>query len=242
MPIYIPHPGETDFKPVPVGPHPARCCRVVELGTQESNFKGEKKFKPQVLVTWELKSRNCRLDNGKSMVIHRRYTWSMNEKGKLREHLEGWRGQPFTKADFGTFDICKLLGAPCLVTVAHSVNPTNGKTSAKVSAVAKPLDGMTVGELENDKEFLSLDPRQFNQEAFDKLPDWIKALIELSPEYRGLKDPKDGVDDGDPGYNPSNFDRSPEVVDLAVDADEDVDVVTRAKRNSQAPLDSEIPF
>jgi hypothetical protein len=154
------------------------------------------------MLWFELHDEDCVGDNGKPMVIHRRYTWSMNEKSKLREHLEAWRGQPFTEKDFGTggFDICNLLGKPCFLVVAHSVSATSGKTNAKIDAISKLRKDMKVGELVNDKEFISLDPEQFKREAFEKLPDWVKDEIKLSPEYRRLNG--NGADnDGDGAHD-----------------------------------------
>lgn len=120
------------------------------------------------------------------MVIHERYAWSMHEKSTLRKHLEAWRAKPFVESDFGKggFDVRKLLGAPCMLSIIHNV--TNDRTYANISGIAKLAKGLNVGELVNDKVFVSLDPDEFDRAAFATLPDSLKTTIMASPEYRRL--------------------------------------------------------
>ena len=42
------------FELPPAGPTAARCCRLIDLGSQQSEFNGEKKMQRKILLTWEL--------------------------------------------------------------------------------------------------------------------------------------------------------------------------------------------
>ena len=89
--MFLPQPTEGgNFEPAPAGTHVAICYRVIDLGTQESVYNGEKKSARKVLISWELP--NEEKADGKPFVISATYTWSMHEKSTLRKTLEAWRG------------------------------------------------------------------------------------------------------------------------------------------------------
>jgi hypothetical protein len=44
------------FRPVPAGMHLARCYRVIDLGSQKSDWKGQTKISPKVMLQWEVHS------------------------------------------------------------------------------------------------------------------------------------------------------------------------------------------
>ena len=46
--------GGGTFTPVPQGMHLARCYRVVDLGTQKSEYLGTIKFLPKVMLQFEV--------------------------------------------------------------------------------------------------------------------------------------------------------------------------------------------
>ena len=95
----------------------ARCCRLIDLGSQESEFQGEKKLQRKILISWELSE--LRTD-GSPFQISRRFGLSLHEKTALRAFLQAWRGRPFSDAELAGFDLRKLLNAPCLLNVVHT--------------------------------------------------------------------------------------------------------------------------
>ena len=44
------------FVGVSTGVHKARCVRMIDLGTQRSEYQGEVSWKRQILVSWEVPS------------------------------------------------------------------------------------------------------------------------------------------------------------------------------------------
>ena len=46
--------SEQTYPKVPIGMHKARCIKVIDLGTQKQDFKGDVSWKRQALVIWEL--------------------------------------------------------------------------------------------------------------------------------------------------------------------------------------------
>ncbi len=122
----------TIFELPPPDQYPARCYRVVDLGTQESSYKGKPKLQHKVLVSFELLGDKCMTD-GRPFSIHQRYTMSTSEKSMLRHDLEAWRGQPFTEEEVRTFQVAKVLGKYAYVNIVH--NKVGEKTYANIASI-----------------------------------------------------------------------------------------------------------
>lgn len=182
----LPRPDQGgEFKAVPGGSFPAICYRVIDLGTQESSYKGKTKEQRKVMISFEIKDSDCVMDDGRPMTIHQRYTWSMFEKALLRKHLEGWRGKAFADADFDEetgFQIKDVIGKPCLIAVVQETK--DGRTYSNIGGIAKLPKGMSAGQLANPTVFLSLELNEFDPAVYDGLPDRIKETIADSPEYQ----------------------------------------------------------
>lgn len=197
--------GGGDFQAAPVGTHPARCIRVLDLGTQRGEYQGQATIRRQVIVAWELPTELMEDGNnaGKPFIVSKFYTASLSEKANLRKDLENWRGRTFTAAELEGFESRNILEKPCLVTVIH-----NQKGKARVSGVTALPKGFQIPSQVNPTVYFSLD--EFDQKTFDALSDGIKKIIMGSPEYQQLKNPNHGPsDDGwEPGDPPADVDDS----------------------------------
>lgn len=185
--MFLPAPTEGgDFTPVPAGTHLAVCYRVIDLGTHKSTFSGEEKFAHKILLSWELPQE--RADDGKPLVISKRYTWSMHEKATLRKHLEAWRGAAFQQSDFGPtgFDIKNILGKACILTVVENAK-ADGKVFANVDGVGKLMKGMEMPKGENPTTYLWIAPERWSEGTFSSLSDNLRELIKASPEYAAMQ-------------------------------------------------------
>ncbi|MBK9683860.1 MAG: hypothetical protein IPO59_11360 [Betaproteobacteria bacterium] len=129
------------FTPAPAGSFLARCCRVVDLGTQKTEFQGETKQQHKVLVVFEILDPDVFREDGKPYTVAKRYSASMHEKAALRRDLESWRGAKFTDADLKHFDLASILGRTCLLSVTHTDKA--GSIFANIAAVVKAPKGMT---------------------------------------------------------------------------------------------------
>lgn len=176
----------TNFLPPPDGPQPAACFRVIDLGTQDTTYKGEAKRQHQILIGWEIFSEE-RMTDGRPFTIGRKYTLSTSEKANLRKDLESWRGKKFADAELGpggTFQIESIIGKSCLLNIVHEER--DGSVYANVKGISRLPKGMAVGAPENATAFVWLTPEDFDATAFDKLSDNLKEIIQKSPEYRAI--------------------------------------------------------
>lgn len=182
MPMPLPANTGGDFTPAPAGSHVAICIRVVDLGTQQTEYMGQPKHQHKIMIAWELPE--ALMDDGRPFIITQRYTWSSSEKAILRQHLESWRGVPFKDSDFGEggFDIMNVVGVPCMLSVIHKPGAKGG-TFANIAAIMKLPKGMPKPTPVNPLVRFYIGEKPFPKAVFDGLSDGLKAVIMKSPEY-----------------------------------------------------------
>lgn len=187
-------PAKTDFETTPAGTHLATCYRVVDLGTQLVEFKGETKRQHKIMLSWELPEE--KMADDRPFSIHKKYTLSSSNKATLRKDLESWRGVPFSDEDFGKFDIGKLLGVCCLIGIVHTTK--GDQTYANISSIMKLPKNSASPSLVNEPVYFSLS--NFNSEIYASLSENLRATIAKSPEYQklmGFHNPDPNVDEMD---------------------------------------------
>jgi len=190
--------GGGDFKQVDPGTYPARCIAIIDLGTQDSEYQGQKRKRRQAMLVWELPTEMMETKDGeKPMTVSKFYTVSLSEKSNLRPDLEAWRGRAFTPEELAGFDLNNVLDKPCMVSVTH-----NEKGKARVSSVAKLVKGMSVPDAVHKPFIFSLD--NFDGALFQTISPGIQKIIAQSDEYKASFAPPDdrpvqaaGVDEDD---------------------------------------------
>lgn len=180
--------SDTHFESPEPGSYPATCYKIIDLGTQESEYQGKAIRRRQVIIGWELAEK---MSTGDPFVVSAFYTASLSEKSKLRPILESWRGASFTTEELDGFDLGKLLGKSCLVSLV-----INDKQKTKVSTAMKLPKGVSGPVLVNKVVHFDLD--KFDQGVFDSLSDKLKDMIRRSPEYALVGAPKAATHEEDP--------------------------------------------
>lgn len=205
-----------DSKPrelVPSGTHLARCFSMVQIGTILEETKFGKKKQSKVRITWELPLEKRVFDPEKGeqpMVISKEYTLSMYEKANLRKELEGWRGLAFKEEEAKSFDITKLLGVPCMLSIIHDTQESSGKKFAKINSVSGLPKGTTCPDQINPNfEFNFQD--KFDLSVLESMPDFIKNKIKISDEYKAITNPQEQDLTHEEAFsnNPNNNDYDP---------------------------------
>ena len=171
----------TEFKQVAPGTYPARCIKVIDLGTQHGEYNGKPTVKQQILVTWELPTELIEDGElaGKPYAVSKFYTASLGEKANLRKDLESWRGRAFTEQELAGFNVKAILGKPCMLSIIH-----NDKSKAKISAVMALMKGVTVPDAMNP--LVWFDISEWDDNAFDGLSKGIQEIIHHSDEYKEM--------------------------------------------------------
>ncbi|WP_398472842.1 phage replication initiation protein, NGO0469 family [Tardiphaga sp.] len=185
------------FQDPAIGTYAALCVRVIDLGTQENEYEGKKSQRRQLMLGFELHgeavdTNGCgymvgddgKIDPKKPFMVSAWLTASFHEEATLRKFMESWRGQPYSDEQISEFenegfDWGLMLGVPCMVQMAPN---KNGKI--KIKNLTKLHKNIDKPVMVNKPIVLMLD--EFEQEAFDALPQGIRDIIGKSPEFKGM--------------------------------------------------------
>lgn len=176
----------------PAGTHLARCYKMIHLGTIEDSYNGESRWVNKVLIEWELPNEKRVFDPAKGeqpISISKEFALSMHPKSTLRAFLTSWRGKGFTEEEAVSFDVTKLVGAACQLSIIHEPRQKYpGEFYAKISSVSSLMKGVKAPDQINPSFIFELDP--FKVEVFNQLPDYFKSKVMGSKEYQNLMNPE----------------------------------------------------
>ena len=187
MSFYVESSGGKDFKMIPAGTHLARCYRIVDIGTQQSEYLGEVKFLRKIMIGWEIHGEDDSgaplvTDEGKPLAIFKNYTMSWSENSNLRKDLQGWHGTPWSDDEAKRFDLKNILGQWFMLNVIHRVS--NGKTYANVAGIS-PVPSMIkkAGLPNGANELQVFRLAEPDWELYEKFSKNLKEKIASSPEF-----------------------------------------------------------
>ena len=169
----FPASGGGDFKRLEPGTYAAVCDMVVLMGYQPGSAAFPKP-RLKVYIRWQVPEE--RTDDDRPMVVGATLTASMNEKAQLRQLLEGWRSKKFSDEDAEAFDVAKLIGQPCMVSVVEK--DVGGKTYSNVASVSKLPKGLPAPALEGEALVYWNTRSTEDGFVFRKLPQWLQKKIE----------------------------------------------------------------
>lgn len=174
MPLVIKESGAQHFEPAPPGLHEAVCVDVVDMGIVPTKFGPKSKVK----VIWQIKMLN---KEGERFQARATYTQSLMEGSNLRRDLESWRGRTFTPDELKGFDVEKLLGVNCQLSLKHAISKSTGRTYAQVTVVLPANKGQ------------AMKPEKYTREP------WPASAPDVPP---GLQDPNGPDSDEQYGEEP----------------------------------------
>ena len=180
--------GGNNIEPIPTGNYPARCYSMIHIGTVEENILGTIKIINKVRITWELPTelKVFKEENGEQpIVISKEFTLSMHEKSTLRNYLKNWRGKDFTEEEANAFDITKLIGVPCMLNITHKKSKDGQRTYAEIGSISTMPKGFECPPQINESFIFTYE--NFNENNFNKLPEFIRLKMITSEEYKKLK-------------------------------------------------------
>ena len=182
--------GGGDFEQPPTGTHVARCVRLIDLGTQTSEFQGQPKIRREVIIAWELPEELMSEGDfaGQPFMVSKFYTLSLHEKANLRADLVNWRGRDFNETELEGFDLRTILGHLCQVVL--TMNDKNKARVTGLASVPRSLDKQAPSLAQvNPTLYFSLD--EFDENVFASLSDGYRRMITVSPEYQAILTDRD---------------------------------------------------
>ena len=186
---------------IPAGNVQAVCYGVIELGHRDGNYG----VKHEAVVLFEIPSLRFEDEDGKDLPrgINNFYGISLHEKSNMGKDLASWRGKAFTPQEKEGFDITALIGANCLLNIAH-VPKADKSMRDKIASITPLMQGMAKLQPENSLVNYSISDNGFN---FDGVPEWAVKFIKESEEYKADKNPPVRADNEPPIQEPpADFD------------------------------------
>jgi len=186
---------QKDFKIAPAGLHMARLYSVIDLGHQSVEWSGETKIMHKVVLTFELhgddnNGKPLKTDDGKPLIVSKRYTVSLGDQATLRKDLESWANKKMSATDRINFDLKTLLNKFCMVNISHSEDGKYANISG-ISPIPSALKNAVPDGINPINHFWLHD---YDQAKFDALPKYYREKIMESSEWRGSKKKVEEVD------------------------------------------------
>jgi len=181
--------GGGSFTPVAPGMHLARCYRIVDMGTQKSEYQGQVKHLQKVMIQFEVHGED---DNGNALVtakgepmsISKNFTLSLAEKATLRKDLQAWRGRDFTSDELRGFELKNVLGAWAMITASKAVG-NNGKEYTNIVSINPvPVAIKKAGLPQGFNKLAMFVIETPDMELFETFGNGLKEKIQGSPEWR----------------------------------------------------------
>lgn len=170
----------------PEGGTPLKCVAIIDLGTQTPPPGSKFKASRQLQYAFEL----CGLpqqttEEGSPFVIYKTLGFFSSEQSNMAKLYKSWLGVK----DMPNYDIEAALGKMGYGTIGHKpgkMDPTkiqaNFETLLPLPAGVKASKGKEPLVL-----FMMDEEEEFDQTAFDALPEFLQKKIVSSPEYAALK-------------------------------------------------------
>lgn len=169
--------------PLEEGSYIARCVQVLDIGEQYNKMAD--KYQRNLMLTFELPTETVEVNGeDKPRILSKIYNYTLNEKGNLRKDLVSWIG----KLVF-PFDVTSLLGQVCMVGVSQRKTST-GKIRNEIKSIMKPMKGVPVPEQVTPSYIFDIDADNAVEEC-EKLPEWIRKMVQESPTWQGKQAEKD---------------------------------------------------
>ena len=175
----------------PAGPQLAVCQALIDLGTHTEDVKDKDGVTKQkdfhkTYLAFELTG--CKIGGTtRNHVVGREFNISFTSNSALRKFIESWRGRNFAEGE--RFDIRKLLGQPCTLTIKHK--PGKSRTFADIDGISLPMrgaDGKPMQVPPPTRELLLYEIGSGPLPDLDWLP-WsfgepVKNIIQRSQEWK----------------------------------------------------------
>jgi hypothetical protein len=180
--------GGGTFVSVPPGMYLARCYRIVDLGTQKSEYLGQVKSLPKVMLQFEVHGEDeagkpLVTAKGEPMSISKNFTLSLAEKATLRKDLQTWRGKEFTPEELRGFSVDNVLGAWAMIAITKAMG-NNGKEYTNIANINSVPKAMKANLPEGHNKCASFYIAEPDMAMFETFSDNLRAKIEQSPEWQ----------------------------------------------------------
>ncbi len=173
--------------PVEPGVYMAVCVGVVDLGEQYSELY--KNYSNKVKFVWALPGETIEID-GKTeeRQLSREFSIATKKTSKLRSLLGSWNSKNYSDEEYMELDLFEQVGKACQLNVVLN----DAGEYANVDSVMPIPKGMPAPT--SKTAFFTWDMDAWDDEVFEKLPEWTKDQIKKSTQYQKNHAPQDSIE------------------------------------------------
>lgn len=187
---------KSSIPPLEPDTYQARCVQLIDIGDQLSQ---NGKCRREIMLVFELPTEriDVKLESGETenrpRIMSKRFGLSMYETSHLRKAVNSWRGKALTDEEAAAFDVSRLVGAPCMLSVVQKTTNA-GKTYSFIDSITRfPKALPPLPEPETPMFAFDLDTVD-DLNRVSELPKWVQKYIEESPTYKELLKKKEDLE------------------------------------------------
>ena len=168
--------------PVPGGTYLAICVYSIGIGEQLCEYEGKSKnYYNQVVLGFEICGQTVEIDGKQEpRVLGKTFNATKGKKSGLRKFIGAWEAKELSDDEYLDTDTNDYVGKPAFLTIV--LNETGEYSN--IDSVAPLPAGIPIEVPKPMSELIRFDTDDWDQKAFDNLPDWAKERIKKSTQYQ----------------------------------------------------------
>ena len=168
--------------PIPGGTYLAICVYSIGIGEQLCEYEGKSKnYYNQVMLGFEICGQTIEIDGKQEpRVLGKTFNATKGKKSGLRKFIGAWEAKELSDDEYLDKDTNDYVGRPALLTVV--LNETGEYSN--IDSVAPLPAGIPIDVPQPLSKLIRFDTDDWNQAAFDALPEWAQERIKKSTQYQ----------------------------------------------------------
>lgn len=174
--------------PMEAGTYLGVCIGVIGLGEQETEWKGKTRYVEKVKFIFETPNETIEQDGEqRPRQLSADFSVARKSTSRLRQFLSGWMGKTLTDDEYLDMDFFDLIGRNAILNVVRSED----NQYANIAAAAPMLRG--TAPVTATAEPLRFDADEWDDAAFEQLPDYLQERLKKSTQYKNRHLPEETV-------------------------------------------------
>lgn len=168
--------------PIPGGTYLAICVYSIGIGEQLCEYEGKSKnYYNQVMFGFEICGQTVEIDGKQEpRVLGKTFNATKGKKSGLRKFIGAWEAKELTDDEYLDKDTNDYVGRAALLTVV--LNETGEYSN--IDGIAPLPEGIPISVPQPLSKLIRFDVDNWNQAAFEALPEWAQERIKKSTQYQ----------------------------------------------------------
>lgn len=177
--------------PIPGGTYLAICVYSIGIGEQLCEYEGKSKnYYNQVMLGFEICGHTIEIDGkAEPRVLGKTFNATKGKKSGLRKFIGAWEAKELSDDEYLDKDTNDYVGKPALLAVVLSED----KEYSNIDSVAPLPAGIPIDVPQPLSKLIRFDVDEWDQAAFEALPEWAQERIKKSTQYQKEHLPQETV-------------------------------------------------